>query len=196
MWKTRLVNALLTVAIVVVLAIVFALVFSRWSFLRPGPRVLSTPVILQQVQGMSQLVTVKYVMEKIVVYEDPSLLGNNRLELLVHANVSAGINLSDIKPGDVTVSGKQISLKLPPARAPILHTEIDETRTRVLDRTTGFFRTYDQNMEQTARKIAVADINKAAQDAGILKDAQDRAETQLSNLFVNVMGFERVEFRK
>jgi len=196
MFKTRLVNALIALTIVLGLGVLFGLVLPEWARLRSGPKLVSTPVILQQVQGLSQLVTVKYVMEKIVVFEDPSILGDNRLAMLVHANVSAGINLSDIKPGDILISGRNISIKLPPARAPIMHTEIDETRTHVIDRTTGFFRTFDKDMEQTARKIAVSEVNKAAQDAGILKDAQDRAQNQLSNLFVNVMGFEQVEFRK
>src|SRR5579863_4018148 len=166
MFKTRLVNALLTLAIASVLAVVIVLAFPRWLRLHSSPRIASTPVVLQQVQSLSQLVTVKYVMEKVVLYEDPSILGDNRLTMLVHANVSAGINLSEIKPGDVQISGKKISIKLPPARAPIIHTEIDETRTKVIDRTTGLFRTFDKDMEQTARKQAVVDINVAAQDAG------------------------------
>jgi hypothetical protein len=113
----------------------------------------------------------------------------------VHANVLAGINLQEIKPGDISVSGRKISLKLPPARAPIAFTAVDEKRTQVVERTTGLLRSFDKDMEQKARQQAVLDINLAAREAGILKDADERAKSQLSNLF-HLMGFEEVEFQK
>src|SRR5437764_1029751 len=38
---------------------------------KPSPHVYNTAVVLQQVQSLSQLVTVKYVMEKVVILDDP-----------------------------------------------------------------------------------------------------------------------------
>lgn len=194
MLRTRLINALLMVAIALGLGVLFVLVMPVVSRLRTGGRFASTPVILQQVQSLSRLVTVKYVMEKVVLYDDPRWFGDNRVLMIVHANVQAGIDLKEIKPGDIRVSGRNISIKLPPAHAPLDLTEIDEKRTQVVERTTGLLRTFDKDLEQTARQNAVLEINLAARDAGILKDAEDRAKDQLTGLF-HAMGFEEVEFR-
>ncbi len=200
MLKTRLVNACLTVGIIAGLAVTFGLILPQLSRLRPGPAISSTPVILQQVQTLSQLVTVKYVMEKVVDLEDVQPYkdmivpgwGENRVLMVAHGVVKAGVNLSEITNGDLAVSGKKIILKLPPAR--VTDTYLDDKRTQVIERTTGLLRSFDKDLEQNARQQAVLDINLAAREAGILKDADERARLQLTNLF-RQMGFEEVEFR-
>src|SRR5437762_4243440 len=71
--------------------------------LRPGPppRVYNTAAILQQVKTLSELVTVQYVIEKVVVLEVPpeSLLGQmfageSRDLMVAHGIVKGGIDLS------------------------------------------------------------------------------------------------------
>ena len=193
MLKTRLVNAVFGLAILLGLVVMFWFVLPQLARLRSAPRIANTPNILLQVQNLSQLITVKYVMEKVIVYEDKQWFGDSRVLMIAHANVLAGIDLKEIKPGDIEVTGKTIKLKLPKAKAPMAYTAIDDARTKVVERTTGMLRTFDKDMEQNARKQAVLDINLAAVDAGILKDADDRAKSQLSNLFQS-MGFEKVEF--
>jgi len=64
----------------------------------------------------------------------------------------------------------------------------------VVERTTGLLRMFDKDMEQTARQNAVDDIRRAARTAGILRDANERAQIQLKSLFLQ-MGFEEVEIR-
>lgn len=159
--------------------------FSRNSF--------GTSTVLQQVQTLSQLVTVKYVMEKVVVLEDVKWYpgGDSRVLMLAHGIVKAGVDLGRIQPEDVTVSGKRVSIRLPPAQITDLY--LDDRQTRIIERTTGLLRTFDKDLEQTARQYAVNDIRRAARNAGILKDADERAKTQLTSLFKQ-MGFEVVEF--
>lgn len=152
-----------------------------------------TSTVLQQVQTLSQLVTVKYVMEKVVVLEDVKWYpgGDNRVLMLAHGIVKAGVDLGRIQPEDVTVSGKKVSIRLPPAQITDLY--LDDRQTRIIERTTGLLRTFDKDLEQTARQYAVNDIRRAARTAGILKDAEERAKAQLTGLFTQ-MGFEVVEF--
>ncbi len=152
-----------------------------------------TSTVLQQVQTLSQLVTVKYVMEKVVVLEDVKWYpgGDNRVLMLAHGIVKAGVDLGRIQPADVTVSGKTVSIRLPPAQITDLY--LDDRQTRIIERTTGLLRTFDKDLEQTARQYAVNDIRRAARTAGILKDAEERAKAQLTGLFTQ-MGFEVVEF--
>jgi hypothetical protein len=158
-------------------------------------RTYNTSAVLLQVQTLSELVTVKYVVEKVVILEDVKWiagLGESRVLLLAHGVVKGGIDLGRIQPGDIRISGKRISVKLPPSQ--ILEAYLDEKQTRVIERTTGLLRTFDKDLEQNARINALDDIRRAARSGGILKDADLRAKAQLSALF-RQLGFEEVEFR-
>ena len=157
-----------------------------------GTRLYNTATVLRQVQTLSQLVTVKYVMEKVVVLEDVKWFGENRVLLVAHGIIKAGVNLGELKAEDLEVSEKKISIRLPPAQ--ITDTYLDEHQTRVIERTTGMLRMFDKDLEQAARQNAVSDIRRAARTAGIIKDADERAQAQLKSLFLQ-MGFEVVEFR-
>lgn len=203
MVKTKLINAVFYVAIVTGLVLMFWLVLPLlFNKLTPQAKIASTPVILQQVQTLSKLVTVKYVMEKVVDLHDVQPFkemvvqgwGENRVLMIAHGNVLAGIDLSEIKPGDIEVTGKKISIKLPSARAPLDMTFLDDKQTKIVERSTGLLRSFDKDLEQNARQQAVLDINRAAREAGIVKDADERARTQLESFF-KVMGFEEVEFK-
>ena len=159
-------------------------------------RFLNTATVIRQVQTLAQLVTVKYSMEKIVVLEDvkwSETFGTSRVLLVAHGVVKAGVDLSGLKPGDVRIAGKSISLVLPQAR--ITDAYLDENLTQVVERTTGLLRAFDKSLEQAARQQALDDIQRAARHNGILKDADERAREQLANLF-HQLGFERVEFRE
>lgn len=163
--------------------------------LKGTQRVYGTATVLQQVQTLSELVTVKYVMEKIVVLEDVKWYpgGESRVLLLAHGIVKAGVDLKQLKPEDITVSGKTLRLRLPPAR--ITDAYLDERQTQIIERSTGLLRMFDKDLEQTARVNAVDDIRRSARSAGILKDAETRAHDQLRMLFLQ-MGFDQVEISR
>jgi hypothetical protein len=163
--------------------------YPLWS---PPARIAGTPTIVQQVQTLSTLVTVKYVLEKVIILEDAKWYGENRVLMVAHGIAKAGVNLGDIKASDIQVSGKKITIRIPPAK--VTDCYLDERQTKVVERTTGVLRTFDKDMEQNARQQAVEEINLAARDSGIIKDANDRARTQLINLF-RQMGYEEVEFK-
>jgi Protein of unknown function (DUF4230) len=197
MLKTRLVNAVFCLAILAGLVLMFGFVLPRLSRLSSPPRISSTPVILQQVQTLSQLVTVKWVMEKVVICDDPATLsflplGESRVLLVAHAIVKAGINMGEINEDDIQISNGKIILKLPPAR--VFDTYLDDKLTQVIDYKKGLLRSFNKDLEQNAREQAVLDINRAAREGGILRDADERARTQLTNLF-HQLGFEEVQFR-
>ena len=160
-------------------------------------RSYDTPVLLQQVQTLSELVTVKYVVEKIEIWDDPPsgwrqfVAGDNRILLLARGVVKAGVDFHQLKPGDVKVRGNAIWINLPSAR--ITDAYLDDKETKVIERTTGFLRSFDKDLEQNVRFTAVNDMRISALRGGIVKDANERAQTQLANFF-HQMGFERVEF--
>ncbi len=170
---------------------------ARWH--EPSrPHEENTATVIRQVQTLADLVTVKYVVEKVVILDVPPestlgqfVQGDNRVLLLAHGVVKAGIDLKHLAPGDVAVSGKTVRINLPPAQ--ITDAYLDDNLTKVIDWKQGFLRSFDKDLEQTARQMAVDDIRRAARTDGILNEATQRAQWQLVMFFRNA-GFERVEF--
>ena len=163
-----------------------------------GPHMENTTTVVQQVQTLSDLVTVKYVMQKVVIETAPPdttlgqlLQGENRLLLLAQGNVKAGIDLKQLQAGDVHISGRKIIIHLPPAE--ITDAYLDEKQTKVIDWQRGFLRSFDKDLETAARQSAVDDIRGSARVAGILRDADERARLELA-VFLNRAGYEQVEF--
>jgi ribosome recycling factor len=190
MRKFRLVITVCVMMAALGLVLWLGVVIMRSVGIGGGQKFYNTATVLQQVQSLSQLVTVKYVMEKVVVLEDVKWFGENRVLLVAHGIVKAGVDFQQMKPGDIHVSGKKISIRLPLPQ--ITDAYLDDKQTRVVERTTGLLRVFDKDMEQTARQNAVDDIRRSARTAGILKDAEDRAQAQVKNLF-RQMGFQEIE---
>jgi hypothetical protein len=111
---------------------------THWLKLGGGLHEENTATVVQQVQTLSDLVTVKYVLEKVVILEDAKWYGENRVLLLAHGIVKAGIDLKQIRPGDVTISDKNISIRLPPPQ--ITDAYLDDAQSKVIDHTTGLLR--------------------------------------------------------
>jgi hypothetical protein len=199
MSKLRGVSAAFLMLALFVVGILFGSRWANWRLLKSGPKIYSTPVLLKQVQSLSELVTVKYVLEKVQAEEIPSenLIGQvigsqNKILLLAHGVVKAGIDLKEIKPEDISISDKKITMTLPPPQ--ITDAYLDDKLTKVIDRTTGILAPPDKDLEQTTRQHAIDDIRRAARENNILKEADDRARLQLTILF-HQLGFSEVEFR-
>ena len=192
----RLAWAGLVAALLVALGLVFGagvlVARSIRSHGRPG--ISDTATVVTQVQALSQLVTVQYVFEKVVLLDDVKWYGQNRLLLIAHGIVKSGVDLRKVTKSDVAIDGDRLRLSLP--RPQLLDTYLDESRTEVLERSTGILRQFDQQMEQEARRQALESIRKAARAAGILRDAEERTRLQLNALGV-AAGFRAVdvEFR-
>ena len=188
----------LTAVVVLVLAVYLTFSIARWLGRGAALGLADTTDVVRQIQTLSDLVTVKYVVEKVVILDAPPestlgqfVQGDNRLLLLAHGIVKAGIDFKRLAPGDVMVSGKTIRFHLPPAQ--ITDAYLDDSQTKVIDWKQGFLRGFDKDLEQHARLMAVDDIRRAARMDGILNEATQRAQLQLA-LFFQKAGFERVEF--
>src|SRR6476660_10035411 len=74
---------------------------------------VSQPAVVDRIQRLHRLETVIYTMDKVVTGAKenpifPDFLAGDRLLMLVHGEVVAGIDFTDLKLGDVRVNGKQI----------------------------------------------------------------------------------------
>ncbi len=157
---------------------------------------VSQPTVVDRIQRLERLETVVYTMDKIVsgAKENPifpDFLAGDRLLLLVHGEVVAGIDFSSLKPGDVKVEGRQIHLHLPAAQ--VFSTRLDGAKTRVYSRQTGLLVPTDPNLESQVRQEAERQLQEAALADGILRTAQQNASSTITSLLQG-LGFEKIDF--
>jgi hypothetical protein len=191
MSKSRLaIAALIALLLAAGLVTVGLLVVPRFW---PGKtkRMWDSATVIRQVQTLSQLVTVRMLVEKVVVFEDAKWYGDSRVLLVAHGVVKSGVDFSRLKPDDVSVEDGRIRIALPPPV--ITDAYLDDQRTQVVERTTGLLRKFDKNLEQEARRIAVDDVKRAAHNAGIQKEAEERAHLQVRAMLAQ-FGYTNVDF--
>jgi hypothetical protein len=113
-----------------------------------------------------------------------------RILLVVHGEVFAGVDLGKLQSNDVEVKGKQVRITLP--RPEIFSTRLDNNQTRVFSRETGLLVQADPNLESEVRAEAERQIQQAALDDGILGNASANARATVMAL-VQALGFIDVE---
>jgi hypothetical protein len=157
---------------------------------------VSQPTVVNKIQQLQRLETVVYTMDKVVSGEKesailPNFLAGDRLLMVVHGEVVAGVDFSGLKSGEVAVEEKKVVLRLPSAQ--VFSTRIDNARTKVYSRQTGLLVPVDPNLETQVRQEAERQLQQAAMLDGILKTANTNARATLTSLLQG-LGFERVEF--
>jgi hypothetical protein len=157
---------------------------------------VSQPTVVDRIQRLQRLETVVYTMDKLVTGAKenpffPDFLAGDRLLMMVHGEVVAGIDFSNLRLGDVKVDGKQIHLHLPTSQ--VFRTRIDSAKTRVYSRQTGLLVPTDPNLETQVRQEAERQLQEAALADGILQTAQQNAASTISSLLQG-LGFEKIDF--
>jgi len=156
---------------------------------------LDQPAIVQRIQRLQRLESVKYTLEKVVTGEKqsrflPQSLAGERLLLIVRGEVFAGVDLGKLQSSDVQVTGKHVKITLP--RAEIFSTRLDNNQTRVYSRETGLLVPADPNLESEVRAEAERQLLQAALIDGILTTAFMNARGTVMAL-VQALGFTDVE---
>ena len=152
--------------------------------------------MVDRIQRLQRLETVVYTMDKLVTGAKenpifPDFLAGDRLLMMVHGEVVAGIDFSNLKPGDVSVEGKQVHLHLPAPQ--VFSARLDSAKTRVYSRQTGLLVPTDPNLETQVRQEAERQLQEAALADGILRTAQQNATSTITSLLQG-LGFEKIEF--
>jgi hypothetical protein len=158
---------------------------------------VSQPTVVRQIQQLQRLETVTYTLDKIISGERdnpylPKFLAGDRLLLVVHGEVIAGVDLAKVQPADVIVRGQSITFHVP--QSEIFSTLIDNARTRVYSRATGLFTSPDPNLESEVREEAERQLQQAALQDGILKTADQNARSTLSSMLKG-FGFAQVDIQ-
>jgi hypothetical protein len=155
---------------------------------------VSSPAVVEKIRKLSRLETVIYSIDKIVEGERqslllPNFLAGEKLLLVAHGEVIAGVDLGELKDGDVSVNGDRVRVRLP--KAAVFTTRVDNKRTRVYSRMTGLLVSADPNLETEVRQAAEQQIGEAAVADGILDKAGANARTSVTALLYE-LGFRSV----
>ena len=133
-----------------------AMVIAYLLFFGDSPRIdVSRPTVVQHIQQLQRLETVVYNMEKIVSGGQdnkylPRMLAGDRILLIVHGEVTAGVDLGALDPSQLSIDGKSVAIRLP--EATVFSTRLDNARTRVYTRETGLFSSPDPELESDVRR--------------------------------------------
>jgi hypothetical protein len=149
--------------------------------------------VVERIQRLQRMETVVFNMDKVVTGEKgspflPDFLVGDRMLMIVHGQVVAGIDFSQFRGTDVQITGREIHVKIPPAR--VLLTRIDNARTRVYSRSTGLLVAVDPNFEGQVRLQAEGELLEEASRGGILMIAGQNARNTLVSLLLG-LGFEK-----
>jgi len=162
----------------------------------PTPTIVPDPVtIIRQVQSLSRLETASYTVEKVITAESGqgafAFLFGDRLILVAHGQVIAGVDLGKMGEDDVIVAEDGTAVvTLPPAE--ILVVTLDNQDSYIYDRDTGLIG-MNPALETEARWAAEEEILNVALEDGILEMAQQNAEAYVRNLIM-ALGFREVIF--
>ena len=113
----------------------------------------------------------------------------DKILLIAHGQVIAGFDLSQMSEKDIEIKENNLRITLP--KPQILVTSLDNSQTRVYDRTRGILNPGDKDLESKARETAQNTITEAACKGGILKQASENARKQIS-AFLSTFDFNEV----
>lgn len=167
------------------------------QLLHPTAVVYPDPVsVIVEVRSLARLETAQYTIEKVITAETGqgalAALFGDRLLFVAHGQVIAGVDLSRVQASDVTVSAEGVVTMIVPS-AELFVATLDNEKSYVYDRKTGLLTRGDVNLETQARQVAEQEIKKAALEDGILKLAQENANSYLERL-LRSLGFTAVIF--
>ena len=167
------------------------------QLLHPTPVIYPDPVsVIVEVRSLARLETAQYSIEKVITAEtgQGALAGlfGDRLLFVAHGQVIAGVDLSRVQASDVSVSPDGVVTMIVPA-AEIFVATLDNDKSYVYDRQTGLLTKGDVTLETQARQVAEQEIRKAALEDGILKLADQNAQSYLERLLKS-LGFTAVIF--
>ncbi len=154
----------------------------------------SAPAVVDRIRKLSRLESVVYSLDKVVSGSRensliPDFLVGDKLLMIAHGEVIAGVDMGQLKASDVVVKGDSVRLRLPDPQ--VLTTRVDNGKTRVYSRSTGLLVSADPDLESKVREAAEEQMTQAAVADGILDKARVNARASVSGLLYG-LGFHTV----
>ena len=202
-----LLTTLLLASLILVISVVAGVGLARygsnlpvvgWLFGEGLPQTTTSPVVVEGIQKLDRLDTVRLT-ESVVVTKETGgtelrrFLTGEEVLLVAVGDVEAGVDLSSIGEGDVRVEGERIEIRLPEPE--ISSVGLDEEKTHLYDRDQGLLRLRpDDSLVEAARQGARDELLAAARQNDILATAERNAEDTVRT-FLTTRGYEEVRFQ-
>lgn len=187
MKKIQISQTLKNIIVIVVIAVVFFFVGKVWPS-GEEPTTITSDLLSQQIQGISELASVEYNYTNMGKYENQATFygwkdpfTTKSFILSYDGKIKAGIDMSLV---EVHMSGKNINISIPEAK--ILSHEIDEKSIEVFDETKNIFNQIsitDYNQFAIDQKES---MENKAKEKGLLEEAQNKAQETIKT-FVESM---------
>ena len=187
MKKMQISQTLKNIIVIVVIAVVFFFVGKVWPS-GEEPTAITSDLLSQQIQGISELASVEYNYTNMGKYENQASFYGWKVPfttksfiLSYDGKIKAGIDMSLV---EVHMSGKNINISIPEAK--ILSHEIDEKSIEVFDETKNIFNQIsitDYNQFAIDQKES---MENKAKEKGLLEEAQNKAQETIKT-FVKSM---------
>ena len=151
--------------------------------------------VLEQVKDISELNTVEMYFNEIIDFKNAKLFNNFQIPFTeksfiftVKSKVKAGVDLSSIDEGDITISGKSLLIKLPNPKI----TSKEILSYKVYDEKNGLFNEVTTEDTLKALELFEKDMEEQALSSGIIEKSKENTEHIIRNLFLSY-GFESIE---
>ena len=187
MKKIQISQTLKNIIVIVVIAVVFFFVGKIWPS-GEEPTAITSDLLSQQIQGISELASVEYNYTNMGKYENQASFYGWKVPfttksfiLSYDGKIKAGIDMSLV---EVHMSGKNINISITEAK--ILSHEIDEKSIEVFDETKNIFNQIsitDYNQFAIDQKES---MENKAKEKGLLEEAQNKAQETIKT-FVESM---------
>jgi hypothetical protein len=159
-----------------------------------SPKIPGPDKVVLSLQPLQELATTEYTVTKVVKATDAGTwytIGERKILITCEATIKAGIDLGALEAGDISVSGKSISIRLPEPK--ILSVNLPPANIKVASEDLDFFRMPFSTAEKDAlMQQAERQMWQAGKDLGILQQAKVNTQTVLNN-FLLQLGFEYIE---
>jgi len=155
------------------------------------------PDVVLAVRDLARLESASFHMERVIELTSTQrrvfglLEAEDSILLVAAADVVAGVDLSELREGDVVVDAetRRVRVTLPPAR--VLSARLDSERTFVHSRRTDVLAMRREQLESEARREAERTLEASAIEAGILDRAATNAQRTVEAL-VRSLGYQDV----
>jgi hypothetical protein len=148
----------------------------------PGPTLDELRAeVVRTIRSMMVIETASHSVETIIEREaEGGFLASDKIQLVAHGAVIAGVDLIDVGEPDVDIIDYDtVRVTLP--ESTILEAKLDRNRTQVIDRDTGLLGSESEDLEAEAIAEAEVRILESACDHDILERAAADAEKHVLN---------------
>ncbi|NWG17931.1 MAG: DUF4230 domain-containing protein [Chloroflexi bacterium] len=154
-----------------------------------APVVITAQTVLDSIQGLSQLTTVRYNYSSLVTSERDmpdvlKLLYGEKQVLVAVGHVNAGIDLGQITADDITQDGSILIVRLPPPQ--LQDCFVNEQDSYIAALNTGLFSRSASELVIEGRRFAVRQFRDQALAEGILDAVQTQTQAVLQNLIATI----------